>query len=85
MYLTANPTPLTPSSSSPAPTPIEGRIDGFRQVQCGIAGQILGGGETPSISHCLVENSTPAFPQMRELAMALTGMSAPISSAGVPA
>lgn len=31
----------------PGADPIEGRIDGFRQVQCRIAGQILGGGETP--------------------------------------
>ncbi|MBZ9844218.1 hypothetical protein [Mesorhizobium sp. CA5] len=56
-------------------------------VKCnaGLPGRFSAAAKRPSISHCLVENSTPAFPQMRELAMALTGVSAPISSAGVAA
>ncbi|WP_176477141.1 hypothetical protein [Mesorhizobium sp. WSM4313] len=55
-------------------------------VKCnaGLPGRFSAAAKCLSI-HCLVENSTPAFPQMRDLAMALTGMSAPISSAGVPA
>ncbi|WP_149804017.1 hypothetical protein [Mesorhizobium sp. NFR06] len=44
----------------PGAGPIERRIDGFRQVQCRVAGQILGSGEAPF--DLPVENSTPALP-----------------------
>jgi hypothetical protein len=45
----------------PGANPIERRIDRFRQVQCGVAGQILRRRELPSISQSLLENSTPAL------------------------
>ncbi|MBZ9761878.1 hypothetical protein LB553_13485 [Mesorhizobium sp. CA8] len=44
LYLTANPDAVNAIELQPGADRIERRIDGFRQVQCRIAGQILGGG-----------------------------------------